>query len=120
MAHPKSFHNSFFSADRATKAVDVYMAANYIYWVDARQSAQTLNLEGGIHRIKPDGTGLQDILTSGIGSHSIQGLAVDWIAGVYPCIVGNFGYIDLSFLLLKSDQLISAGVSSHFDWSSQN
>ncbi|CAG5126006.1 unnamed protein product, partial [Candidula unifasciata] len=66
---------------QAKVAVDVYMAANYIYWVDTRQGTQGSKLEGGIHRIKPDGTGLQDIVTSGIGSHNIQGLAVDWIAG---------------------------------------
>ena len=67
---------------RATLAVDVCMMANYIYWVDARQTGRGLNVEGGIHRIRPDGTGLDDVLTTGIGSQSIRGLAVDWIAGL--------------------------------------
>ncbi|XP_059178824.1 low-density lipoprotein receptor-related protein 2-like isoform X2 [Physella acuta] len=66
---------------RATLAIDVYMGSNYIYWVDSRQAIPTSKQDGGIHRIKPDGTGLQDILTTGIGSNSIQGIAVDWIAG---------------------------------------
>ncbi|GFN87816.1 low-density lipoprotein receptor-related protein [Plakobranchus ocellatus] len=66
---------------RATLAVDVYMSANYIYWADGRIGAPGSKIDGGVYRIKPDGTGHQEIITSGIGSHSIQGLAVDWIAG---------------------------------------
>ena len=57
------------------------MSANYIYWADGRTGAAGANTDGGVHRIKPDGTGSQNIVTSGIGSHSIRGLAVDWIAG---------------------------------------
>uniref|UniRef100_A0A2C9KAN0 EGF-like domain-containing protein n=1 Tax=Biomphalaria glabrata TaxID=6526 RepID=A0A2C9KAN0_BIOGL len=66
---------------RAPVAIDVYMGANYIYWVDSRASSTGGKQEGGIHRIKPDGSNFQDILTSGMGSNGIQGLSVDWIAG---------------------------------------
>ncbi|GFR69842.1 low-density lipoprotein receptor-related protein 2-like, partial [Elysia marginata] len=66
---------------RATLAVEVYMPGNYIYWADARTDTPSFQSDGGVFRIKPDGSGRQEILTSGIGSHSIQGLAVDWIAG---------------------------------------
>ena len=60
------------------------MDGRYIYWVDSRQgpASATSALAGGIYRIKPDGTGFQSIITSGIGTHSIRGLSIDWIAGI--------------------------------------
>ncbi|KAK7507961.1 hypothetical protein BaRGS_00000926, partial [Batillaria attramentaria] len=66
---------------RSTTDIDVYMPGRYIYWVDSRQGPATSALAGGIYRIKPDGTGFQAIINSGIGTHSIRGLSVDWIAG---------------------------------------
>jgi hypothetical protein len=59
------------------------MDGRFIYWVDSRQgpASASSSLAGGIYRIKPDGSGFQAIITSGIGSHSIRGLSVDWIAG---------------------------------------
>lgn len=68
---------------RATTDIDVYMDGRFIYWVDSRQGPASTSgsSAGGIYRIKPDGSGYQPIITSGIGSHSIRGLTVDWIAG---------------------------------------
>ena len=58
------------------------MELNFLTGLIYPQSPQGVtSQDGGIHRIKPDGSGLQHLLTTGIGSHSIQGLAVDWIAG---------------------------------------
>ncbi len=36
---------------------------------------------GGLHKIKPDGSGYTSVINSGIGSYGIRGVAVDWIAG---------------------------------------
>ncbi|RUS81822.1 hypothetical protein EGW08_010414, partial [Elysia chlorotica] len=66
---------------RATLAVDVYMSEGYIYWADGRTDTPGSQTDGGIYRIKPDGTAQEKLVSSGIGSQSIQGLAVDWIAG---------------------------------------
>ncbi|XP_076440226.1 low-density lipoprotein receptor-related protein 2-like [Babylonia areolata] len=68
---------------RSVTDVDVYMDGRYIYWVDSRQgpASATNAMAGGIHRIKPDGSGYQAIITAGIGTHSIRGLSIDWLAG---------------------------------------
>ncbi|KAK7113108.1 hypothetical protein V1264_012457 [Littorina saxatilis] len=68
---------------RSTTDIDVYMDGRYIYWVDSRQgpASAASALAGGIYRIKPDGSAFQAIITSGIGTHSIRGLSIDWIAG---------------------------------------
>ena len=73
------------------------MDGRYIYWVDSRQgpASTTSALAGGIYRIKPDGTGYQPIITSGIGTHSIRGLSIDWIAG-----------IKLFFIVLMADLMV--------------
>ena len=56
--------------------VDVHYAQNWIYWVEFNRG--TWN---GIFRIRPNGTELQHIIKSGIGSNGIRGLSIDWIAG---------------------------------------
>lgn len=66
---------------RATTDIDVYMPGRYIYWVDSRQPPGAGTRAGGIYRIKPDGTGYQEIVTSGIGTLSIRGISIDWVAG---------------------------------------
>lgn len=56
--------------------LDVHYSKNHIYWVEFNQGEKN-----GIYRIKPDGTELTHIISDGIGSNGIRGLAVDWIAG---------------------------------------
>ncbi|KAL7294867.1 hypothetical protein TKK_0011791 [Trichogramma kaykai] len=56
--------------------VDVHYEQNWIYWVEFNRG--TWN---GIFRIRPNGTDLQHIIKSGIGSNGIRGLTIDWIAG---------------------------------------
>ncbi|KTF93084.1 hypothetical protein cypCar_00007596 [Cyprinus carpio] len=58
--------------------VDVHMPSGFIYWCDF---SSTVASQNGIHRIKPDGSGFQSIVTSGIGRNGIRGIAVDWAAG---------------------------------------
>ena len=54
------------------------MASGFIYWCDFSSSVASQN---GIRRIKPDGSGLRGLVTSGIGRNGIRGIAVDWAAG---------------------------------------
>uniref|UniRef100_A0A8C2IBE8 Low density lipoprotein receptor-related protein 2a n=1 Tax=Cyprinus carpio TaxID=7962 RepID=A0A8C2IBE8_CYPCA len=58
--------------------VDVHMPSGFIYWCDF---SSTVASQNGIRRIKPDGSGFQSIVTSGIGRNGIRGIAVDWAAG---------------------------------------
>ncbi|CAG5865572.1 unnamed protein product [Menidia menidia] len=58
--------------------IDVHMASGFIYWCDFSSTVATQN---GVRRIKPDGSGLRSIVTSGIGRNGIRGIAVDWAAG---------------------------------------
>lgn len=43
--------------------------------------------QNGVRRIKPDGSGLHSIVTSGIGRNGIRGIAVDWAAGMLLCLM---------------------------------
>lgn len=73
--------------------VDVHMPSGFIYWCDF---SSTVASQNGIRRIKPDGSGFQSIVTSGIGRNGIRGIAVDWAAGegFYVEIrCGNFGWV---------------------------
>ncbi|TNN64423.1 Low-density lipoprotein receptor-related protein 2 [Liparis tanakae] len=58
--------------------VDVHMASGFIYWCDF---SSTVASQNGVWRIKPDGSGFQSVVTSGIGRNGIRGIAVDWAAG---------------------------------------
>ncbi|XP_077472512.1 low-density lipoprotein receptor-related protein 2a isoform X9 [Stigmatopora argus] len=58
--------------------VDVHMASGYIYWCDF---SSTVTAQNGVRRIKTDGSGLSNIVTTGIGRNGIRGIAVDWAAG---------------------------------------
>nr|XP_046260892.1 low-density lipoprotein receptor-related protein 2a isoform X2 [Scatophagus argus] len=58
--------------------IDVHMASGFIYWCDF---SSTVASQNGVRRIKPDGSGLRSVVTSGIGRNGIRGIAVDWAAG---------------------------------------
>ena len=55
--------------------IDVHYLETWIYWVEFNRG--TWN---GIFRIRPNGTELQHVIKSGIGSNGIRGLAIDWVA----------------------------------------
>ncbi|XP_077869877.1 low-density lipoprotein receptor-related protein 2-like [Saccoglossus kowalevskii] len=63
---------------RFTLHVDVHMEDQYIYFADFNAANRNAN---GIQRIKPDGSRLRNLITTGIGKNGIRGLTVDWIAG---------------------------------------
>ncbi|MED6276189.1 Low-density lipoprotein receptor- protein 2 [Characodon lateralis] len=58
--------------------IDVHVASGFIYWCDF---SSTVAIQNGVRRIKPDGSGLHSVVTSGIGRNGIRGIAVDWAAG---------------------------------------
>lgn len=58
--------------------------------------------QNAVKRIKPDGSALRGIITSGIGRNGIRGIAVDWAAGMCLQFFFNFNKIlpnELSLLL---------------------
>ncbi|XP_067141896.1 low-density lipoprotein receptor-related protein 2 isoform X5 [Centruroides vittatus] len=55
--------------------LDVHVAQNHVYWVEYNQGEKN-----GIYRMKPDGTDFTHVISDGIGSNGIRGVAVDWIA----------------------------------------
>lgn len=64
--------------------VDVHMKGQHIYWCDYDKSGMKTRSSNGIRRIKPDGTGYQEIINTGVGikpGDGIRGLAIDWMAG---------------------------------------
>ena len=75
------------STGRHTKALDVHVAEEFIYFVDNKIPFRYSHvfywypMVTGIQRIKPDGSGYQEIVGTGVGTGGIQGIAVDWIAG---------------------------------------
>uniref|UniRef100_A0A8C5B335 Low-density lipoprotein receptor-related protein 2 n=1 Tax=Gadus morhua TaxID=8049 RepID=A0A8C5B335_GADMO len=58
--------------------IDVHMASGFIYWCDF---SSTVASQNGVRRIKPDGSGFDGVVTTGIGRNGIRGIAVDWASG---------------------------------------
>ena len=58
--------------------VAVHMRNNSIYWCGRNTSSG-----GGIYRTHPDGSGLTNIVSTGVGRRGIRGIAVDWVAREY-------------------------------------
>lgn len=75
--------------------VDVHFAQSWIYWVEFNRG--TWN---GIFRIRPNGTELQHIIKTGIGSNGIRGLTIDWIAGnlYFTNVFPHENYVEVSWL----------------------
>lgn len=68
--------------------------------------------QNGVRRIKPDGSGLRSVITSGIGRNGIRGIAVDWAAGRLAFTVSSTGFVWLhtvslmQFCLFVKDHLL--------------
>ncbi|KAF4524942.1 hypothetical protein B566_EDAN012698 [Ephemera danica] len=75
--------------------VDVHVADNWIYWVEFNRG--TWN---GVFRVHPNGSELSPIVTSGVGSNGIRGLAVDWIAGnlYFTNVFPHENYLEVCWL----------------------
>lgn len=75
--------------------IDVHCADNWIYWVEFNKDK--LN---GIFRVRPNGTELTHVISTGIGSNGIRGLAVDWLAGnlYFTNVFPHETYIEVSWL----------------------
>lgn len=79
--------------------IDVHMASGYIYWCDF---SSTLAMQNGVRRIKPDGSGLHSVVTSGIGRNGIRGIAVDWAAGKFVVFFDLCLAVDIYLVMLSS------------------
>ena len=75
--------------------IDVHVVKNHIYWVEYNPGERN-----GIYRIKPDGTEKSHIISEGIGSNGIRGIAIDWIAGnlYFTNVFPHETYIEVSHL----------------------
>ena len=75
--------------------IDVHVVKNHIYWVEYNPGERN-----GIYRIKPDGTEKMHIISEGIGSNGIRGIAIDWIAGnlYFTNVFPHETYIEVSHL----------------------
>lgn len=70
-----------FAASYSIKGkVDIHIESGYVYYTDN----STYTSYKGINRIKTDGGYHNMVIRSGVGKFGIQGLAVDWIAGMNP------------------------------------
>ena len=75
--------------------IDVNVVKSHIYWVEYNPGERN-----GIYRIKPDGTEKMHIISDGIGSNGIRGIAIDWIAGnlYFTNVFPHETYIEVSHL----------------------
>lgn len=59
-------------------SLDLHIESGFVYWTDNSTSIAYK----GIFRARTDGGSYSSVVNSGIGRRGIQGLAVDWIAGM--------------------------------------
>lgn len=70
----------FFLPERNALHVDFHYQERWVYWTDFNKD-RSPDLPNGIFRVHPDGSGFQQIISTGVGITGIRGLAVDWVAG---------------------------------------
>lgn len=58
--------------------MDLHIESGFIYWTEN----STSSYYRGIVRAKTDGGYYSRVVNSGVGTGGIQGIAVDWIAGM--------------------------------------
>lgn len=68
----------FLASYARIEKVDLHIESGFVYW----STNGTSSIYKGVYRAKTDGAGNTQIIGSGIGTRGIQGLAVDWIAGM--------------------------------------
>lgn len=75
--------------------VDYHYSKNYIYWIEFNQGGAN-----GIYRSRPNGTEKEGVVTTGIGSNGIRGIAIDWIANnlYFTNVFPHETYVEVSWL----------------------
>lgn len=75
--------------------VDYHYSKNYIYWIEFNQGGSN-----GIYRSRPNGTEKEGVVTTGIGSNGIRGIAIDWIANnlYFTNVFPHETYVEVSWL----------------------
>lgn len=70
-----------FAASYSVKTkLDLHIESGFVYWTDN----YTSTTYRGIFRANTDGGSYSTVVNSGVGRGGIQGLAVDWVAGMKP------------------------------------
>ncbi|KAK2724586.1 hypothetical protein QYM36_001171, partial [Artemia franciscana] len=57
--------------------LDYHYGENWIYWIDFNKDPKM----NGIFRVRPNGSDITHVISTGIGSNGIRGLTIDWLAG---------------------------------------
>ena len=68
----------FLFTARHTLHVEPVVSQGYVYFADHEYRGDKRT---AIRRVRPDGSGLEDLALGGSGVHGFRGLAIDWIAG---------------------------------------
>ncbi|XP_055342132.1 low-density lipoprotein receptor-related protein 2-like [Paramacrobiotus metropolitanus] len=66
--------------ERNALHIEFHYQERWVYWTDFNKDRNP-EYPNGIFRIHPDGSGMQQIVSTGVGITGIRGLAVDWLAG---------------------------------------
>lgn len=66
------------ASDSVKGMMDLHIQSGFVYYIDN----STFTSYNGIYRSKTSGGYTTRVISSGIGKLGIQGLAVDWIAGM--------------------------------------
>jgi len=64
------------ATENSIVSIATHVSTNYIYWVNFNKANTN-----GIYRVRPNGTELLHVISTGIGSNGIRGLAIDYSAG---------------------------------------
>ena len=72
-----------------------HYAKDWIYWVDF----SSIGFKG-IFRIHPNGTGMEGVISEGIGLNGIRGIAIDWLADnlYFTNVFPHKTYLEASWL----------------------
>nr|XP_045622888.1 low-density lipoprotein receptor-related protein 2-like isoform X5 [Procambarus clarkii] len=75
--------------------IDFHYSKNFLYWIEFNQGGSN-----GIYRSRPNGSEYEGIVTDGIGSNGIRGIAIDWIANnmYFTNVFPHETYVEVSWL----------------------
>lgn len=75
--------------------IDYHYSKNLIYWVEFNQGGAN-----GIYRSRPNGSDREGVVTDGIGSNGIRGIAIDWIANnmYFTNVFPHETFVEVSWL----------------------
>ena len=75
--HGDNHANAPIDSNSVIDKLALHIPSGFAYWIDN----STYSSYRGINRAKTDGSQYSRLITSGVGTGGIQGLAIDWAAG---------------------------------------